>query len=247
MGAEIAESADAGNFWVGHPAVVFVEPAFKGAAMAVRAADASDFAEVAFGDFAFEEDVFGIGAHEIASSKKKAGFLDSVRHGNAFFAGDAKRFLGEHVFAGFGSREDKVMVAIGLGINDDGFDFWVGPDVLEIGDGAGVQVLGVFFGAGGIVVPDGFHGYVFAGFEQIDKARSVDVGSADECHSDFGLGLGKRRQNTGGECGGGSGAEKGAARRIHLEWLNKLNGLNKLNKEAPALNPAGASTTQKTD
>ena len=106
--------------------------------MAVGTAHTRDFAEVAFRHLDFEEEMLGVGAHEVTGGKEQMRLLDCLSHGQAFFGVDAQGFLDEHVFAGFGRGKDQIKVPIGLGKNDHRGNLGVGPNLLHVAHGLSI-------------------------------------------------------------------------------------------------------------
>ena len=197
VGAEIAKGADAGDFWVGHPAPFGIEPAAEGTVVAVGGAHAGDDAEIAGGDFVFQEDVFRIRPGEITGGEQQAGLLDGVGHGHAFMAGDAERLFHEHMLAGFRGGEHQLMVPGGLGEHYNGGDFRVRPDHIQVGHRLRVDFLGPAGGAFGVVIPNILDDDIRAFLADVQVTGSMDVGHAHEGNRDFLRVLRPRRQGGG--------------------------------------------------
>src|ERR1051326_5820751 len=71
-------------------------------------------------------------------------------------------------------------MSIGLGADNHRFDLRIGPDLLDISDDFGIERFGTFLCPGGIVIPNGLHLHVLAAFEEIDKARGMDVSTPNK-------------------------------------------------------------------
>lgn len=180
MGSQVAEGPDAGDLRVGHPAPFLVEPAAERPAVAVRAAGPGDLSEAPPGDLVLEEQMVGLGPHEIPGREDQARFLDGLGHLGALPGGDAERFFDEHVFFRLCGGQDQVMVAVGLRTDHDGGDLAVRPDLAQVGWLSGLQFRGPPGGPLRVVVPDVLDLDVGTLAEQAGVARRVDMGTADE-------------------------------------------------------------------
>ncbi len=215
VGTEVPEGAHAGDGGVGHPAPgvggiigFLIEPAPERAAVAVGTAGAGEGAEVAGGDCLFEEEMLGVGAHEIAGREEEAGVLDGGGHRPTLLGRDAEGLLDEHVFAGPGGVLDEIEVAVGFRTDDHGLHFRIGPDVLGTVGDRRFERLGTLFGTDALRVPDVFDLDIGATAQEIDEAGGMDMGAADQGQRELTRG-GLRLEE--GRCGHDGGAGEGRA------------------------------------